>query len=43
MRGRGGESKEREGREEGGGRRGAILLLYIKYIGATGQLDPRMH
>ena len=28
MRGRGGESKEREGREEGGGRRGEILILY---------------
>ena len=28
MRGGGGESKEREGMEEGGGRRGEILILY---------------
>ena len=42
MRGGGGESKQREGRD-GGGRRGAILILYKKYVGATGQLSPRMH
>ena len=39
MRGRGGESKEREGRE----RRGEILILCKKYDGATGQPSPRMH
>ena len=42
MRGGGGESKQREGRE-GGEKRGEILILYKKYVGATGQLSLSMH